>query len=77
MEARAKVEGILDPGHFGLPEVARYLAVGREAVPREGGEPSRLFDADEISATLCDFVVAFRLALLELADQIDSFQNSH
>lgn len=66
MTARSDVEKILDPEDFGLPDVARAVLAGRDS-----GHPFPEVGIEELQATLCDFVVAFREALLELADRVD------
>jgi hypothetical protein len=71
---RDDLEKILNPDNFGLPDVARSIVAGGRGVTGESGHPLPKVGVEETQATLCDFVVAFRMALLELADRIEKFQ---
>jgi hypothetical protein len=74
---RDDLERILDPENFGLPDVARQIVAGRESVAGETSDTLPDLGIEEVIATLCDFVIAFRLALLELADEVERLQKAH
>lgn len=75
MTVREDIEKTLDPENFGLPEVARSILAGRPRVAGETSDLSTSFGIDEVVATLEQFVLAFRLMLLDLADEVECLKH--
>lgn len=75
MTVRDDLEKTLDPERFGQPDLARSMGSTGRPVSGESGEPAPDSGIEEVLATLGDYVVAFRTALLQLADEVERLKH--